>query len=60
MSASSIAETPVWIPCDGEDLLGILAKPGPDHTLRGLGLGLLQQAGPVKQALAQVMMFGHR
>lgn len=29
-------------------------------TLRGLGLGLLQQAGPVKQALAQVMMFGHR
>lgn len=29
-------------------------------TLRGLGLGLLQQVSPARQALAQLMMFGHR
>jgi 2-octaprenyl-6-methoxyphenol hydroxylase len=29
-------------------------------TLRGLALGLLQKATPAKQALAQMMMFGHR
>jgi len=29
-------------------------------TLRGLALGLLQKATPAKQALAQLMMFGHR
>ena len=53
MSASSIAETPVWIPCDGEDLLGILAKPGPDHTLRGLGV-VIVVGGP------QVRVGSHR
>jgi 2-octaprenyl-6-methoxyphenol hydroxylase len=29
-------------------------------TLRGLALGVLQKASPAKQALAQMMMFGHR
>lgn len=29
-------------------------------TLRGLGLGLLQQVSPARQWLAQMMMFGHR
>ena len=29
-------------------------------TLRGLALGVLQKVSPAKQALAQMMMFGHR
>lgn len=53
MTLSAITETPVWIPCEGERLLGVLAVPATGSAVRNIGV-VVVVGGP------QVRVGSHR